>query len=235
MDAAAVFDAETAYDDVRAALTGIADPVKGAGMRRYMRDLFPYFGVTTPERRAATRTVIRSARRASSGELLGFARRCWAAPERELQYVASDALKEGRTNLGPDDLAALRGLITTKSWWDTVDSLASPTVGSLVERDPALASVMDEWVDSDDIWVARTAIIHQLRFKERTDGDRLFAYALRRSADTEFFIRKAIGWALREYSKTAPDDVAAFVDEHEAQLSGLTVREARKHLARLHR
>lgn len=221
-----------ALDDTRAALTEITDPPKGEEMSRYMRNLFPYLGITTPDRRAATRGVIRSARSASSDELLEFAARCWEVPERELQYVATDVLKEGRANLQPGDVDALRGLIATKSWWDTVDALASPTVGSLVERDPALKLVMDEWIDSDDIWVARTAIIHQLRFKQRTDRDRLFAYALRRSADTEFFIRKAIGWGLREYSKTAPEAVAAFVDEHEGQFSGLTVREARKHLNR---
>ena len=223
-------DAANAVDEVRTALDAIADPAKGAEMSRYMRNLFPYLGITTPERRAATKGVVRSARTASNDELIDFARQCWEVRERELQYVATDALKEGRANLEPEDLDALRGLITTKSWWDTVDSLASPTVGSLVERNAELGSVMDEWIDSDDFWVARTAIIHQLRFKERTDPDRLFAYALRRSGDTEFFIRKAIGWALREYSKTAPDDVAAFVDEHEDEFSGLTVREARKRL-----
>ena len=90
----AALEPQASFDRVQAALHGIADPAKDAEMSRYMRDLFPYLGVTTPERRAATKVVVRSARSASSDDLIGFARRCWAAPERELQYVASDALKE---------------------------------------------------------------------------------------------------------------------------------------------
>ena len=97
-------------------------------------------------------------------------------------------------------------LITTKSWWDTVDALASRTVGALVLADPALRKTMDRWIRSDDIWIARTAILHQLFYKEATDTSRLFDYCLLRAGDNEFFIRKAIGWALREYSKT--DEVA---------------------------
>ena len=108
-------------------------------------------------------------------------------------------------------------MILAKSWWDTVDALASPTVGALVRSAPTLVEVMDEWVERDDIWIARTAIIHQLRFGADTDADRLFAYCLRRSADSEFFIRKAIGWALRQYGRTDPDAVRAFVAEHERQ------------------
>ena len=89
---------------------------------------------------------------------------------------------------------------------------------------------MDRLIDSDNDWLARVAIIHQLRFKGDTDRERLFAYCARRAGDSEFFIRKAIGWALREYAKTAPEAVRAFVDEHEAVLSSLSKREARKHL-----
>ena len=89
---------------------------------------------------------------------------------------------------------------------------------------------MDEWIDDEDMWVARVAILHQLRFGERTDEGRLFDYSLRRAADSEFFIRKAIGWALRQYARTNPDAVRAFVDEHGARFAGLTLREATKHL-----
>jgi 3-methyladenine DNA glycosylase AlkD len=123
-------------------------------------------------------------------------------------------------------LPVAREFIITRSWWDTVDALATGVVGPLVLRNPELASVMDEWLASANIWLARTAILHQLRYREHTDSERLFSYCLARSADTEFFIRKAIGWALREYSKTDASAVRQFVAENEHNLSGLSKREA---------
>ena len=129
-------------------------------------------------------------------------------------------------------LADVEPLITSKSWWDTVDSLAGHTVGVLVAQHPELASTMDEWISSEDIWLARTAILHQLGYKAKTDRDRLFAYCLRRAADREFFIRKAIGWALREYSKTDAKAVHAFVRTNAGTLSSLSSKEALKWLER---
>jgi 3-methyladenine DNA glycosylase AlkD len=105
-------------------------------------------------------------------------------------------------------------------------------VGPLVSRYPDLALTMDDWIASDNIWLARTAIIHQERFKDRTDVERLFSYCLLRAADRDFFIRKAIGWALREYSKTDADAVRRFVADHGSELSPLSQREALKWLSR---
>ncbi len=108
--------------------------------------------------------------------------------------------------------------------------MRSPSaVGELVRRHPELLAAMDRWIDAEDFWLARAAIIHQLKFREATDRDRLFTYCLRRAPDQEFFLRKAIGWALREYSKTDPDAVRAFVKNHENQLSPLSRREALRH------
>lgn len=120
--------------------------------------------------------------------------------------------------------------MTTTSWWDTVDLLAAHVVGTLVAADPRLGADMDVWIADEDLWVARTALLHQLRYKERTDTDRLFAHCLRRSAHPDFFIRKAIGWALREYAKTDPAAVRAFVTRERDRLAPLTVREALKNI-----
>lgn len=122
-------------------------------------------------------------------------------------------------------------LITTKSWWDTVDSVATKTVGALVRAHPELARAMDQWIDADDRWLARTAVIHQLGSKAATDCDRLFAYCERRASDTDFFIRKAIGWALREYAKTDGPAVQRFVADHAGALSNLSKREALKNIS----
>ena len=217
-------------NELRAALTGVADEAKAAQMEAYMKGHFPFFGVQAGARRAAHRPVVASLAGASGDELVAFADACWAEPERELQHTAADALRKHGKALEARHLVDLRRLIVTKSWWDTVDALAAHCVGSLVTANPELADDMDAWIDDDDFWVARTAILHQLNYKERTDADRLFTYADRRAADTEFFIRKAIGWALRQYARTDPDAVRAFVTSRQDTLSGLTRREAMKHL-----
>jgi 3-methyladenine DNA glycosylase AlkD len=224
------FDPSTAFATVSDALAELADTDRGAEMSRYMRGRFPFLGVGARERRRATSEVLRAARRATAAQLLDFADRCWQTPERELQYVATDVLREGRAALAPTDLAALRRLITTKSWWDTVDVLAPWPVGSLVERHAELTAAMDDWIDSDDIWLVRTALLHQLRYGERTDAERLFRYCRRRADSQEFFVRKAVGWALRQYARTDPEAVRAFVTANEQQLSTLSRREALRHL-----
>ncbi len=196
-----------------------------------MKHRFVFLGVKTPARRAASKASDpRLEARARSTTAVALAHRLRAQPEREFHYVAGDLLRANQQRLRADHLADLERFITTDSWWDTVDALASPTVGTMVRNHPDLTETMDAWIDADDMWLARVAIIHQLRFGEQTDVERLFGYALRRAADPEFFIRKAIGWALREYAKTDPDAVRSFVDAHVDVLSPLSVREATKHL-----
>ena len=162
--------------------------------------------------------------------MLAVAEHSWTLAEREFQYVGGDVLRAGAMTLRADDLTRVRTLITTKSWWDTIDLLAAHVVGPMVARHGELRDAMDEWIDDADMWIARTAILHQLAYKESLDETRLFAYATRRAADTEFFIRKAIGWALRQHAWVAPDAVRDFVTAHHDQFSGLTRREAMKHL-----
>ncbi len=125
-------------------------------------------------------------------------------------------------------LPVARRLVTTVPWWDTVDLLAAHVVCGLVAADPKLVAAMDAWIDDPDLWVARAALLHQLRYKDATDAERLFAYCLRQAGHPDFFIRKAIGWALREYAKTDPEAVRSFVAAHRDVLAPLSVREALK-------
>ena len=230
IDARAIVDPMFApTDELRAALVALADAERAAPMAAYMRDKFVFLGITAKDRRAATKAWLRDAKQAAPDDLLALARWCWDQPEREFHHVGADALRAGATNLRARDLDTVRGFVTDKSWWDTVDALAAWTVGPLVAQHD-LGAAMDEWIHDDNMWVARTAILHQLGYKEATDGDRLFRYADVRAADTEFFIRKALGWALRQHARVAPDEVRAFVESRREQLSGLTVREALKHL-----
>lgn len=195
-------------------------------MSRYMRDLFPFLGIPAPHRTALERAVFVGLPTPVAAEVIDSASALWGLDEREYQYAACALLARHAKLLSPGDLPAVRRLIESKSWWDTVDTLASNVVGPMVAGHPELTAEMDLWIRDENIWVARTAILHQLRYKSSTDPGRLFRYCELRAAHPDFFIRKAIGWALREYSKTDGDAVRGFVASHETALSPLSRKEA---------
>lgn len=203
-----------------------ADPARATAMAAYMRDQFPFLGIPAPAQKALNRDVLAGLGRPTEDDLREVARRCWAQPEREYQYFVCGWLRRHARACSPGFLPTARFLISTKAWWDTVDALAAHLVGPMVFRHPELTETMDAWVADDDRWLVRTAILHQLTYKEATDARRLFHYCAAQAGHPDFFVRKAIGWALREYAKTAPTEVRAFVHAHEARLSVLSVREA---------
>ncbi|HEX2806344.1 MAG TPA: DNA alkylation repair protein [Kineosporiaceae bacterium] len=217
------------------ALTPLADPQRATPMAAYMRDQFSFLGIGTPARTAALKIAWRGLPAPSGTDLAGAARALWVLPHREFQYAGCDLLGRWHRLLPADLLTGtIESLITTKSWWDTVDSLRKAAVGPLVAAHPELVGVLRRWIDADDPWLARSAIIHQLGYGPRTDADLLFAFCARRAADREFFVAKAIGWALRTHARLAPDDVRSFVAAH-PELSPLARREALKHLEPLER
>lgn len=213
-------------DAIVVAFSAKADPDKAVHMKRYMKDKFLFCGLAAPERAALQRVAWQGLDPLDEPELVAAVRALWALAEREYQYAALALLHLHRHQAGPGLMPVAEALIVDKSWWDTVDELAAHVVGPLVLRFPELREYPDRWIDSDDLWLARAAIIHQNRFKARTDAALLFDYCLRRANEKAFFIRKAIGWALREYSKTDPDAVLAFVAANEERLSGFSRREA---------
>ncbi|MGW0966067.1 DNA alkylation repair protein [Streptomyces sp. NPDC002516] len=222
--------ADTLLDRLTTAYAAAADPERAASMRAYMKDVAPFLGLTTPERRALSRTVLRDTARPAERDCTAIALRCWRLPEREYQYFAVDYLRRHVSRLSSGFLPVARHLVSTVPWWDTVDLLAAHVVGGLVAADPRLRADMDAWIEDDDLWVARTALLHQLRYKDATDTGRLFAYCVRQSGHPDFFIRKAIGWCLREYAKTDPGAVRDFVTAERARLAPLSVREALKNI-----
>ncbi|MET3985596.1 DNA alkylation repair protein [Streptomyces sp. PvR034] len=213
-----------------AAYPAAADPDRARAMAAYMKDVSPFLGIPTPLRRELTRAVTKDTPAPTEADCAALALRCWRLPEREYRYAAVDYPRRHVKRCGSGFLPVVRHLIVTDPWWDTVDLLAAHTVGPLVAADPALGAVMDEWIGDDDLWLARTALLHQLAYKGATDADRLFAYCRRRAGHPDFFVRKAIGWSLREYARTDPDAVRAFVGAHRAELAPLSVREALKNL-----
>jgi len=217
----------------RAVAATLANPALQPWMRAYMKDRFEFLGIRTPARRAAIAGLIRAQKDATAANLLRSARALWAMPEREYQYVAVDLLARHANKLKPAHIPALLTLVQKKPWWDSVDALAAVIGRLLLEacaEDAAVQSMMDEALSSRSLWVRRVAIIHQLGWRAQTDSRRLFAYATACAHEKDFFIRKAIGWALRDYARHAPSQVRVFLKANRDTLSPLTQREAGKHI-----
>jgi 3-methyladenine DNA glycosylase AlkD len=206
------------------------DPERAAGAAAYMRDQFPFLGIPLPATRRLSRTVLAGLSAPTAEELRVVALGCWDLPEREYQYFACDYLRAFVAVPGPDFVGVVRALVVTKSWWDTVDPLATRVTGELVRRHLELVATMDAWSADENLWLVRTAILHQLHYGRDTDTARLFGYCTRQGGHPDFFVRKAIGWALRHYARTDPDAVRSYLAEHRGQLSPLSAREAAKHL-----
>lgn len=213
---------------IKQSLEEIKDLERAIGMAKYMKNQFPFLGIQSPERRKAVAPLFKEAKVYKGPIDWQLIHKLWEMDEREYQYVAIDYLKRAKKCFTPDDLKSLKQLIMTKSWWDTVDIIASHLVGYIVKTYPQCASIIDEWIDDSDMWVRRSAILHQLSFKEDTDEEKLFTYCKKHAHDKEFFIAKAIGWALREYAKTNSKAVVQFVEN--TPLQNLSKREALKHM-----
>lgn len=204
------------------------DPQQAEGMAAYMKNQFSFLGIPKPIRSKLQKDFIKQAKKQGQIEWQDVYA-LWDLPEREFQYVALDYLVSLKDSLQPADIFHLQTLIIMKSWWDTVDKLAAISVGSLCLKHPELVKkCVLAWANSDNIWLARTAILFQLKYKSRTDTSTLASIIEKNSGSKEFFINKAIGWALREYSKTDKEWVRKCVDTH--TLAPLSVREASKYL-----
>ena len=196
-------------------------------MSAYMHDMFPFLGIKKPERAALQKSFLKAVKKATSIDWV-FVDECWTL-EREFQYLALDYLRVVQALLTPDDIPRLHNLAVTKSWWDTVDFIDS-LVGDIALRFPEVNSVILEWSTDENIWLRRIAIDHQLQRKTRTDTALLEQIIVNNLGQKEFFINKAIGWALREYSKVNSEWVLAFVDKYRDKLAPLSIREASKYL-----
>lgn len=209
-------------------LQPLADADRAVAMRAYLLDQFPFLGLPAPVRRAAVKDLLQPA--ADAATLLARAELLWQRPEREYRYTAIDLLRRHSRRLEVSHLPVLQTLLLREAWWESVDGLAA-VIGALLHRQPAAQTMMDDWLAHPVFWVRRVAMLHQLGWRQDTDADRLFRYALHLAPEGEFFIRKAIGWALRDYARWQPEAVRAFLREHAASLSPLTRREAGKHLS----
>jgi 3-methyladenine DNA glycosylase AlkD len=200
------------------------DPQTAKAMAAYMRDQYPFLGIKTPLRREILKNFL-----ITNPPNKEWIPKLWELPEREYLCVAIDILNNIKKTLGPNDIILIENCITNKSWWDTVDGLATSIVGYLFEKNPSLQEeYAKKWNDSDNIWLNRSAILFQLHYKQKTNEALLYNLILNHASSSEFFIQKAIGWALREYSKTNATSVMDFIHNH--NLKSLSKREGLKWL-----
>ena len=197
-------------------------------MSKYMQDKFRFLGV-----RGATRTEIYKkyfpdARKTKTIDW-DFVENCWNKEEREFQYVVVYYLKAMQKFLKREDISRLKYLIVTKSWWDTIDLLAK-VVGSLIIRIEGYDQIMLEWSKDSNIWLRRVAILYQLSLKDKVDKQVLDKILVNNLGDSEFFINKAVGWALRDYSKYNPEWVREFIKKNKENMANLSIREASKYV-----
>lgn len=199
-------------------------------MAKYMKNNFPFLGVKTPERRMLFRSILKETELPPYESLHEEVWALFQLEEREYHYIAIELLGKFSKMLTIEDLSFCLKLIESKSWWDSVDSVAPKIVGDIIKSDRGKGeSVMVEWASSPNMWTNRASILHQLKYKQETNEELLFATINRHADSKEFFIQKAIGWVLREYAKTRPEIVRQFVEN--TQLAALSKREALKHLS----
>ena len=202
-----------------------ANPYNAGRMRSYMLNQFDYYGIPAPLRKQLAGEFIALHGLPAPELLAETVRIAWQLPQRELQYVMMEICSRKQFMSGENRIALYIYMITTKSWWDTVDFIAANLVGPWLARHADhTMPVVDEFMQSGNMWLQRTALLFQLKYKNATDFLLLAGFIEQLAESKEFFIRKAIGWALREYSKTNPEKVVEFVSGH--TISPLSRKEA---------
>ncbi|GGS45962.1 DNA alkylation repair protein [Planobispora rosea] len=216
---------------VRLALSEVADPARAPAMQSYMKSAMPFLGVQAPARRAVLRRVFAEHPIGSAPEWRRAVLALWRGAEYREERYAAIALTEFPVQWGQTlyTLPIYEEMIVSGAWWDFVDEVATRRVGPLLRKFPdTMRPLMLEWAHNGDLWKRRASIICQIKFRDATDTGLLYACIEPNLSDTDFFTRKAIGWALREYAKTNPDEVVRYV-AHKG-ISGLSRREALKNL-----
>ena len=214
-------------EDILQGLKEVANPEDAIHMKAYMKDQFEFLGVKTPVRRKLSKVFFK--KNSSLAIDWTFIHQAWDNPYREMQYVVLDYLQLKQKALTPSDLPKIKKLAQTKPWWDTIDFLCR-SVGYISLHYPETKKIVLDWSRDEDFWLRRLAIEHQLLQKEETDVQLLEQILINNLNQTEFFINKAIGWALRDYSKTNPDWVLEFIEKYKDKLSKLSIKEGSKYL-----
>ncbi len=227
-------DVEAACQFVSVRLAQTADPDKAPAMQAYMKTDMPFYGVQKAGRTIVLRDLVREYRPDTADGYQEFVLALWNLDHREEKYIALGVARHFKDQIVPNHVDLYRRLIVEGAWWDLVDEVATHLIRHLVVGYPVESwPVVGGWIDDDDMWLRRAVLLCQVGAKWDTDTDRLFAFCAARSHEPGFFIRKAIGWALRDFARTDPAAVAAFINAHLGELSGLSYREGAKHIGHL--
>ena len=219
---------EQIFDALKSLLIEFSTPEKRLPMQKYMKNLFPYIGVTSPNRNEAMKVFNKAYAPKDHNELIQWVELLWNAEEREFQYVAMETFHKNKKLWIESDLQTIEFIMTHKSWWDSIDFIAANIVGDYFKKFPStFENTQEKWIKSPNMWVNRTAIICQLKYRDKTNTVWLEKSILPHIGSKEFFHQKAIGWALRQYARTNLDWVIEFVNTH--NLKPLSRREALKH------
>ncbi len=214
---------------IKAAFQEQGDPSTAEGQMKYMRNQFEYYGLKAQAWMGLSKAFFKEVGMFQGENLKTFLQLCYEDEYREIQYMGTEMLQRRTKKEGEDLILLLEELVLTKSWWDTVDWLAK-LIGIHFQKHPYLRyPYCEKWIESDNIWLQRTAIICHRFDKAKTDVDFLFKMILRRADSNEFFVQKGAGWALRDLSKVYPEKVTSFIEAH-PELSNLTKREGLKWL-----
>lgn len=219
------------YGEIKKRFEENRDEENALKMAAYMRNQFRFYGLATPKRRALSKDLLKGEKKKGIVNW-DFLNQCWADEYRELQYTAIDYLESMQDFLTYEDVPAIRKFVKSKQWWDTIDGL-DRIIGNIAFSDDRINGLMLEWARDEDMWVRRIAIDHQLCRKERTNTELLERILAENLGSTEFFINKAIGWSLRDYSKTNPRWVKEFLLKYGGKMDKLSIREAGKYLKEL--
>lgn len=205
-----------------------SDKERAVQMKAYLRDQFEFLGIAAPTRKQLWSPYFKEAKKTKEVDW-EFVDICWDNDYRELQYAAVYYLKHMQKFLTAKDLEKIKSLAVRKSWWDTID-IFDRIIGDIALRYPEVTNTLLEWSVDNNIWLRRIAIDHQLLRKEKTDKDLLEKIIVNNLGSNEFFINKAIGWSLRDYSKCNPEWVKDFISRYEDKMSNLSIREASKYI-----
>ena len=208
-----------------------SNPSRAIKMAAYMKDKFPFYGVPSPVRKKIISAIWKSNKEEIKSNIIQLVKELWEEDQRELQYFAMDLMSKCEKLFDESHMNDFEHCIVNKSWWDTVDFLAANPVGYVLKGASKLQfQKSNEYIGSGNIWLQRTALLFQLKYKDEVDESLLYSNIKRLLGTREFFINKAIGWALRQYSKFNPYSVGHFIDNHRSDLSGLSIREGSKYL-----
>ncbi len=216
------------YLEIKKIFESREDKENAAAMSKYMRNLFDFYGLSASKRKEVYKDFIKAEKKAKMIDW-EFLDKCYEDKHREFQYLVYDYLLATKQYVSFEDIPKIKKYIINKPWWDTIDFLCK-IIGDVGLRDSRVKDLMIDWSKSENIWLKRTAIEHQLGLKDKTDTELLERVIVNSFGSDEFFVNKAIGWALRDYSRTDPEFVKDFINKHKDEMNSLSIKEASKYI-----